>query len=185
VCVYCAVRSVHTVYLCVLCGSENKQRLLHCTALTDCFSWLRRSVYCAVRSAHTEYLCFLCGSENKQRLFPYIEFSACFYNIHGVSYWISLITDGVCLLRSNRRVFKYLDSPESLIRHHGVSEHQSKTGLSRSSWELSRVSSWRHARLTAPDSRPSLHHRMCLRCWHLVISPWEGSKPRSACSSTA
>jgi hypothetical protein len=32
-CVYCAVRSAHTVYLCVLCGSENKQRLFHCTAL--------------------------------------------------------------------------------------------------------------------------------------------------------
>jgi hypothetical protein len=29
--------SAHTVYLCVLCGSENKQRLFHCTALTDWF----------------------------------------------------------------------------------------------------------------------------------------------------
>jgi hypothetical protein len=44
--VYCAIRtgslyiilrSAHTVYLCVLCGSENKQRLFHCTALTDWF----------------------------------------------------------------------------------------------------------------------------------------------------
>jgi hypothetical protein len=35
--VYCAVRSAHTVYLCVLYGSENKQRLFHCTALTDWF----------------------------------------------------------------------------------------------------------------------------------------------------
>ena len=43
-CVYCAVRtgslyiilrSAHTVYLCVLCGSENKQRLFPRTALTD------------------------------------------------------------------------------------------------------------------------------------------------------
>ena len=43
-CVYCAVRtgslyiilrSAHTVYLCVLCGSENKQRLFSYTALTD------------------------------------------------------------------------------------------------------------------------------------------------------
>ena len=31
------LRSAHTVYLCVLCGSENKRRLFHCTALTD---WL-------------------------------------------------------------------------------------------------------------------------------------------------
>jgi hypothetical protein len=29
--------SAHTVYLCVLCGSENKQRLFHCTALTGWF----------------------------------------------------------------------------------------------------------------------------------------------------
>jgi len=45
-CVYGAVgtgslciilRSAHTVYLCVLCRSENKQRLFHYTALTDLF----------------------------------------------------------------------------------------------------------------------------------------------------
>jgi len=44
-CVYCAVRTgylyiilrfAHTVYLCVLCGSENKQRLLPYTT-TDWF----------------------------------------------------------------------------------------------------------------------------------------------------
>ena len=37
-CVYCAVRSTFyvlpTLCLCVLCGSENKQRLFHCIALT-------------------------------------------------------------------------------------------------------------------------------------------------------
>ena len=45
-CVYCAVRtgslyiilrSAHTVYLCVLCGSQNKQPLFPYTALTDWF----------------------------------------------------------------------------------------------------------------------------------------------------
>jgi hypothetical protein len=36
-CVYCTVRSAHTVYLCVLSGSEKKQRLFHCTTLTDWF----------------------------------------------------------------------------------------------------------------------------------------------------
>ena len=45
-CVYCAVRtgylytilrSAHTVYLCVLCGSENRQRLFPYTALTGWF----------------------------------------------------------------------------------------------------------------------------------------------------
>ena len=29
--------TAHTVYLCVLCGSENKQRLFPYTALTDWF----------------------------------------------------------------------------------------------------------------------------------------------------
>ena len=31
------LHSAHTVYLCVLCRSENKQRLFHCTALTGWF----------------------------------------------------------------------------------------------------------------------------------------------------
>jgi len=30
-------RSAHTVYLCVLCGSQNKQRLFPYTTLTDWF----------------------------------------------------------------------------------------------------------------------------------------------------
>jgi hypothetical protein len=47
-CVYCAVRTEqcnvqqfyvlpHTLYLCVLCGSENKRRLFPYTTLTDWF----------------------------------------------------------------------------------------------------------------------------------------------------
>jgi len=31
------VRSAHTLYLCVLCGSQNKQRLFPYTTLTDWF----------------------------------------------------------------------------------------------------------------------------------------------------
>jgi hypothetical protein len=47
-CVYCVVR---TGYLCVLCGSENKQRLFPCTALTDRFFVTEmESVYCVVRT---------------------------------------------------------------------------------------------------------------------------------------
>ena len=34
---FTVLRSAHTVYLCVLCGSENKQRLFPYTALTDWF----------------------------------------------------------------------------------------------------------------------------------------------------
>ena len=53
-CVYCAVwtgslyiilRSAHTVYLCVLCGSENKQRLFPYTTLTDRFLQPRGAVF--------------------------------------------------------------------------------------------------------------------------------------------
>jgi len=46
------LRSAHTVYLCVLCGSENKQRLFQCTALTDWLVFINEteSVYCAVRT---------------------------------------------------------------------------------------------------------------------------------------
>jgi len=46
------LRSVHTVCLCVLCGSENKQRLFHCTALTNWLVFITEMecVYCAVRS---------------------------------------------------------------------------------------------------------------------------------------
>jgi len=31
------IRSAHTLYLCVLCGSQNKQPLFPCTILTDWF----------------------------------------------------------------------------------------------------------------------------------------------------
>ena len=79
------LRSAHTVYLCVLCGSQNKQRLFSYTALTDWFSkpisnplkpsgyYMYRQLLHSVilRSAHTVYLSIFCGSENKQRLFPY------------------------------------------------------------------------------------------------------------------
>jgi hypothetical protein len=41
------IRSAHTVYLCVLCGSEKKQRLFPYTTLTDWFVWLRRSLFTA------------------------------------------------------------------------------------------------------------------------------------------
>jgi len=46
------LHSTHTVYLCVLCGSKNKQRLFHYTTLTDWFVFITETecVYCAVRS---------------------------------------------------------------------------------------------------------------------------------------
>ena len=41
------VRSVHTVCLCGLCGSENKQRLFPYTALTDWFVFVTEIVFTA------------------------------------------------------------------------------------------------------------------------------------------
>ena len=101
--------SAHRVYLCVLCGSEKKQRLFPYTALTDwfhnrvgvcllrgtdwvfkCISGLNKNL----RSVHTVYLCVLCGSEKKQRLFPYTTLTD----------WLLY---GVCLLRGTDCVFKY------------------------------------------------------------------------------
>jgi len=55
------LRSAHTVYLCVLCGSENKQRLFHCTVLTGFYNrdrvCLLSGTFYILRSAHTVYLC--------------------------------------------------------------------------------------------------------------------------------
>jgi DNA-directed RNA polymerase subunit RPC12/RpoP len=54
----------YKLYLCVLCGSENKQRLFPYTALTGFYNLE------GFTARYGLYLCVLCGSENKQRLFP-------------------------------------------------------------------------------------------------------------------
>ena len=43
---YIILHSAHTVYLCVLCGSENKQRLFPSTELTD---WFYKEMECLLR----------------------------------------------------------------------------------------------------------------------------------------
>jgi hypothetical protein len=61
---YTILRSAHTVYLCVLYGSENKQRLFHCTALPDWF--YNRDGECLLRGTfcpHSVFMCFLWISE--------------------------------------------------------------------------------------------------------------------------
>ena len=58
------LRSAHTLYLCVLCGSKNKQRLFRCTALTDWFLWPRRSVFTAryvLHSTFSPHSVFMCS----------------------------------------------------------------------------------------------------------------------------
>jgi hypothetical protein len=59
------LRSAHTMCLSVLCGSENKQRLFQCTALTDWF--YNRDGVCLLRGTFCQHSVFvLCGSEKKQ-----------------------------------------------------------------------------------------------------------------------
>ena len=86
------LRSAHTVYLCVLCGSENKQLLFHCTASTGWFcNWdevcLLRGTFYILPSAHTVCLCVLCGSQNKQRLF----------HSTALTDWLVFITETDCV----------------------------------------------------------------------------------------
>ena len=60
------LRSARTLYLCVFCGSQNKQRLLLYSALTDGF--YSRDEVCLLRG--TKWVFKLSRSENKQRLVP-------------------------------------------------------------------------------------------------------------------
>ena len=106
--------------ICVVCGSENKQRLFPYTALTGFYNqdgvcllrgtdWIfiynplkptghymyRRFNIHKFYVLPTQRICVLCGSENKQRLFPYTALTG-FYN-----------QDGVCLLRGTDWIFIY------------------------------------------------------------------------------
>ena len=93
------LHSAHTVYLCVLCGSENKQRLfqnsinwLVFVTETEC---LLHGTFYIVRSTHTVYLCFVCISEQTAII--------SLYSIN----WLVFITETECLLRGTSWGFKY------------------------------------------------------------------------------
>jgi hypothetical protein len=49
------LRAAHTVYLCVLYDSQNKQRLFLCTALIGWFLWPRESVFTARYVLHSKF----------------------------------------------------------------------------------------------------------------------------------
>jgi hypothetical protein len=67
------LRSAHTVYLCVLYGSQSKQRLFPYTALTDCFYnrdgvftaryGLNLYAYNSTFCPHSVFMCFVWISE--------------------------------------------------------------------------------------------------------------------------
>ena len=60
------LRSAHTVHLCVLCGSENKQQLFHCTALTG---WFLGAVK-KIRKATTTFVIPACPSVSPHKITP-------------------------------------------------------------------------------------------------------------------
>ena len=113
-CVYCAVRtgslciilrSVHTVYLCVLCGSQNKQRLLSYTALTEWF--YNRDEVCLLRGTdwvfmynstfcpHGVFMCFV-----------WIWEQTAIISLYSIN-WLVFTTETECLLRATDWVFIY------------------------------------------------------------------------------
>ena len=105
-CVYCAVRtgslyiilrSAHTVYLCVLCGSENKQRLFPYTASTDwvynrdglCLlhgtDWI--FIYNSTFCPHSVFMCFV-----------WLWEQTAIISLYSIN-WLVFITETECLLR--------------------------------------------------------------------------------------
>jgi hypothetical protein len=83
------LRSAHTVCLCVLCGSENKQRLFHSTALTDWFLYPRRSVFTSRYVLPSQCIYVFCVNlRTNSDYFTVQLLMSVFYN-----------RDGVCLLR--------------------------------------------------------------------------------------
>jgi hypothetical protein len=52
------------MYLCVLCGSENKQRLFNCTALTDWFL----GAFAKLRKATISFVMSVCPSARMEPL---------------------------------------------------------------------------------------------------------------------
>ena len=88
------LRSVHTVYLCVLRGSENKQRLFHCTALTGWFLQLRRSVFTARYVLHSTFCphsVFMCS--------VWIWEQTAIISLYSIGWLVFITRDGVFTAR--------------------------------------------------------------------------------------
>ena len=98
------LRSAHRVYICFLCGSENKQRLFHCTALTDWLVFMTETecVYCAVRSTFyvlpTQRICVFCVDFRTNNDYFTLQ-----HWLVGFCNW-----DGVCLLRGTTDTFNLM-----------------------------------------------------------------------------
>ena len=123
------LRSAHTAVF--MCGSENIQRLFHCTALTDWLVFITETerVYCAVRSTFcvlpTQCIYVFCVDlRTKSDYFIVQNWLVGFYN------W-----DGVCLLRGTFYILRsvhtvYLcvlcgsEDKQRLFPPHSTTQHQ-------------------------------------------------------------
>ena len=93
------LRSAHTVYLCVLCGSDNKHRLFHCTALTGWFLYLRRSMFTAryvLNSTFCSHIAFMC--------FVWIWEQTPIISLYSIN-WLVFITETECVCCAVRSTF--------------------------------------------------------------------------------
>ena len=91
-----------TQCVCVSCGSENKQRLFHCTALTGWFLYLRRSVFTA-RYVHNSTFCphsvFMC--------FVRIWEQTAIISLYSID-WLVFVTETECVYCAVRSQFYVL-----------------------------------------------------------------------------
>ena len=108
-CVYCAVRteslytilrSAHTVYLCVLCGSENKQRLFLYTALTGWFVRVlpRQRVFTARYGLSLYIQFYVLPTQCIYVFFVRISEQTAIISLYSIN-WLVCITEKECLQR--------------------------------------------------------------------------------------
>jgi hypothetical protein len=103
-CVYCAVR---TEYVCVLCGSENKQRLFSYTVLSDGF--YNRDGVCLLRGTDWVCMCFVWIWEQTAII--------SLYSINGLVF-ITETENVYCAVRTERLNTIHLNSFFQMLHQH-------------------------------------------------------------------
>ena len=94
--------SAHTMYLCILCGYQEKQPLFYCTALTGWFLKLRRSVFTARYVLHSTFCphsVFMC--------FVWISEETAIISLYSID-WLVFITETECVYCAVRSTFYVL-----------------------------------------------------------------------------
>jgi hypothetical protein len=187
--VFTARYVLSTVYLCVLCGSENKQRLFHCTALTDWFLSPRRSVFTARYVLPTQCIYG----------FVWIWEQTSIISLYSIN-WLVFITETECVYCAVRNGYVYTVDLEVSIRMQifwgdilfpDVSEEGStfvirvevfkKTSLFLNTWTLKERSSggvsepWKMEEISAFETSGNWPSDRVSRSWRPVLSPFNRS----------